>query len=129
MSSTSESIAEGSPAAGVPSAITDVLGSLKRRIRTYVVVEGTAMVLVLLALLFWISLGLDWAWFRVSRLELPVWFRAVFDVLVVCSASVVAVGWIVMRWARRFRSRALALVLERRFPELDDRLILSLIHI
>ena len=126
MSSTSESIAEGSPAAGVPSAITDVLGSLKRRIRTYVVVEGTAMVLVLLALLFWISLGLDWAWFRVSRLELPVWFRAVFDVLVVCSASVVAVGWIAMRWARRFRSRALALVLERRFPELDDRLITAI---
>ena len=93
MSSTSESIAEGSPAAGVPSAITDVLGSLKRRIRTYVVVEGTAMVLVLLALLFWISLGLDWAWFRVSRLELPVWFRAVFDVLVVQVANL-ALVWL-----------------------------------
>ena len=126
MSSTSASMAEVSTSAGVPSAVNDVLGSLKRRIRVYVVVEGTAMVLVLLAVLFWLSLGLDWAWFRVSRLELPVWFRAVFDVLVVCSASVVAVGWIAMRWARRFRSRGLALVLERRFPELDDRLITAI---
>ena len=126
MSSPPTSMAGGEIATGVPSAVTDVLGGLKRRIRLYVVVEGLALVLVLLAVLFWVSLGLDWAWFRISRLELPVWFRAVFDVLVVCSASVVAVGWIVLRWARRFRSRGLALVLERRFPELDDRLITAI---
>ena len=82
--------------------------------------------LVLLASLFWISLGLDWAWFRVSRLELPVWFRAAFDVLVVSGTVVAAVGWIGLRWARRFRARGLALVLERRFPELDDRMITAI---
>ena len=42
--------------------------------------------------MFWISLGLDFAWFRISRLELPVWFRVVFDVLVVSGAVVAAVA-------------------------------------
>ncbi|MFP6766642.1 MAG: hypothetical protein VB859_00640, partial [Planctomycetaceae bacterium] len=52
-----------------------VLTRLRRRIRLYVAVEGTALLLVLLAVLFWASLGIDWAWFRINRLELPVWFR------------------------------------------------------
>ncbi len=126
MSSPSASIAGSPSGTGLPSAVVDVLSGLKRRIRLYVVVEGAALVLVLLAVLFWVSLGLDWAWFQVSRMELPVWFRAIFDVLVVCSASVVAVSWIVFRFARSYRSRGLALVLERRFPELDDRLITAI---
>jgi len=126
MSSTTVPFAGGPSGDGVPSAVADVLGGLRRRIRLYIAVEGTALVLVLLAAMFWISLGLDFAWFRISRLELPVWFRVVFDVLVVSGAVVAAVGWIGLRWARRFRARGLALVLERRFPELDDRMITAI---
>ncbi len=107
----------------VPGELAAVLARLKRRIRWYVAVEGTALVLVLLAVMFWASLGLDWAWFRVNRLELPVWFRALFDVGAASVTAVAAVTWIGLRWLRRFRARGLALVLERRFPELDDRLI------
>ena len=100
-----------------------LLTRLARRIRMYVILEGTAMVLVLLAALFWISLGVDWAWFQASRLELPVWFRAGFGVVVVGLAAAGLTSWVLLRLLRRFRARALALVLERRFPELDDRLI------
>ena len=72
MSSTTVPFAGGPSGDGVPSAVADVLGGLRRRIRLYIAVEGTALVLVLLAAMFWISLGLDFAWFRISRLELPV---------------------------------------------------------
>lgn len=107
----------------IPAELATMLTRLRQRIRTYVVIEGTAMLLVLLALVFWLSLGLDWAWFRVSRLELPVWFRVVIDVGALSLAAAAAMSWIGLRWWRRFRARGLALVLERRFPELDDRLI------
>ncbi len=100
-----------------------VLGRLCCRIRWYVLLEGTAFVLVVVGVLFWVSLGLDYAYFRASNLELPRWFRMTIDVLVVCLISLTSVAWIGARLLRRFRTKALALILERRFPELDDRLV------
>ena len=55
MSSPPTSMAAGEIATGVPSAVTDVLGGLKRRIRLYVVVEGLALVPLRL---FALALGL-----------------------------------------------------------------------
>ena len=107
----------------IPAELERMLARLRQRIRLYVVIEGSAMLLVLLAVVFWLSLGLDWAWFRVSRLELPVWFRVMIDLGALSVAAAAAMSWIGLRWWRRFRARGLALVLERRFPELDDRLI------
>lgn len=100
-----------------------VLRRLRRHIRQYVFLEGTALVLVLLAGLFWFSLGLDWAYFQLRSLELPVWFRKAFAVSTVCLFALSFTTWVALRLLRSFRVKALALVLERRFPELDDRLI------
>ena len=100
-----------------------LLAGLRRQIRRYVVIEGAALILAVLGLLFWLSLAIDHAWFQLSRLELPYWFRAGFDVIVAGAIGFFAVSWIGLRFVRGFRSRALALVLERRFPELDDRLV------
>lgn len=79
--------------------------------------------LVLLCVLFWVTFTLDLLHFEVRKLELPGWFRTLCLLamagLTVGSAAV----WIGLRFFRSFRSRALALVLERRFPELDDRFI------
>ncbi|MEZ6064324.1 MAG: hypothetical protein R3B90_01130 [Planctomycetaceae bacterium] len=99
------------------------LESLRGRIRRYVVIEGIALVVALLGALFWFSFAADWAWFRMSRLELPLWFRWGFTLL----AAICCIGgllvWVVFRLMRSYRSRSLALVLERRFPELNDRLV------
>ncbi|MDA1013237.1 MAG: hypothetical protein O3A00_02160 [Planctomycetota bacterium] len=103
--------------------IQHALGSLKARIRTYVLMEGLALVGVLMGLAFWLSLAVDHFYFWLSNLELPVWFRAGY-VSVVAGVSVFAfVSWVLLRLFRTIRLRALALVLERRFPELNDRLI------
>jgi len=44
-----------------------------------VFLEGAALILAVLGSLFWLSLAVDHAWFQISRLELPRWFRAGFE--------------------------------------------------
>ena len=100
-----------------------VLSQLRGQIRRYVFIEGCALIAVVLGGLFWLSLAVDHAWFQVSRLELPYWFRAAFDVIVAGLLGFLLISWIGLRVLRSFRAKALALVLERRFPELNDRLV------
>ncbi|MEX0717086.1 MAG: hypothetical protein WD066_10875 [Planctomycetaceae bacterium] len=107
----------------IPPEVAAVLVRLRRSIRRYVLLEGTAIVLVVLGVLFWLSLGLDALWFQLNRLELPRWFRAAFLVAGFACVAAAFCLWIAMRMFRRFRLKALALVIERRFPEFDDRLI------
>jgi hypothetical protein len=104
-------------------AIAGLLAQLKRRIRTYVLMEGTALVLIVLLSAFWLTLGIDWGYFRATGLELPVWFREGVGISIIVLAVAGAMFWIGLRLFRRFRARALALVLERRFPEMGSRLI------
>ncbi|MGZ0168409.1 MAG: hypothetical protein ACKVHE_02530 [Planctomycetales bacterium] len=100
-----------------------VLTQLRSRIRRYVFIEGAALILAVLGGLFWLSLAVDHAWFQISRLELPQWFRASFDIGVVGLVAFLLLSWVGLRLLRSYRTKALALVLERRFPELDDRLV------
>ena len=110
----------------LPSELTDLLARLRSRIQRYVLLEGTASILVVMGLLFWLSLGLDWSYFFLQRAELPRWIRFTVEVAAICTVLMLFGGWIALRWIRHFRQRALALVLERRFPELNDRLITAI---
>ncbi len=107
----------------LPPEAVSVLDRLRARIRSYVLFEGIALVVVLLGALFWGSFVVDWCYFQMSRLELPRWFRAAVLVGGIGLLAAGIVSWIALRLFRAFRTKALALVLERRFPELDDRLI------
>ena len=100
-----------------------VLARLRGKIRSYVFLEGLAWVIVALGAVFWVTLGLNWAYFKVSNLELPVWFRVLVDVAAIAFLAGCLMLWLVQRLLKNIRTKALALVLERRFPELDDRLI------
>ena len=112
-----------SSTSSVPSEIQSVLGRLRKRIRLYVFLEGVAWVLVVIGVVFWITLGLNWGYFKLSRLELPRWFRIALDMAAVLSIVAVLLALLAWRLFRQLRTKALALVLERRFPNLDDRLI------
>ena len=107
----------------LPPELQSVLDSLRHRIRRYVLIQGIAAVIVILCGLFWISMGLDVAHFQLRKLELPGWFRMACLILMVAAIVVGVASWVVARYFRAFRARALALVLERRFKGLDDRLI------
>ncbi len=100
-----------------------ILDGLRRRIRFYVGIEGMALMLIVAGLLFWLSLGVDAAYFHFNKFELPVWFRQGFVVAAMILIGLSFATWVGMRLFRAYRRRALALVLERQFSELDDRLI------
>ena len=102
-----------------------LLVQLRRRIRSYVMWEGMATLVIVAAGLFLISALIDEAWFRVSNLEPPITVRAIALVVAAALLSYVLINNLVFRISRRLRPKALALVLEHRFPELDDRLILA----
>lgn len=103
--------------------IIELLEKLKKQIRSYVLIEGISIVLISIGIFFWLSLGIDAAWFSFRRLELPVWFRQMFVFVTLASVTYLVVRYLVGRLLFNIRSKALALVLERRFPNLDDRLI------
>jgi hypothetical protein len=108
--------------------VRDPLDRLRGYIRTYVSLEGAAVVGIYLALWFWIGLALDFGAFKLFGVDwvqsFPWGFRC--GALVVLAAGLLAaVGLnVVTRLLREFRDDHLALVLERRFPDLlGDRLI------
>ncbi len=107
----------------LPREIRTLLNKLRRRIRAYVVVESAAWLVAVACLLFWVSLTLDVVCFRLTRLELPQWLRVGFDVVAVGALLVVVVERLGVRLFRKLRDRDLALLLEKRFPQLQDRLI------
>ena len=85
-------------------AVPDVLDQLRRRIRRYVLLHGSALVLVVLGCAFWLSLAVDY------------WFEPATSVrqallLIALAAIAAAFAWhLVLRLVRHFRTRALALV-------------------
>jgi hypothetical protein len=102
--------------------IRSMLRRLRGRIRQYVLVDAVARVLALLGVLFWLSFGMNYVYFFMTNLELPVGLRMAFGWLSIVGSMFIA-GWLIIPLLRLMRAKALALVLERRFPELDDRLI------
>lgn len=97
--------------------VLDLLQQLRTRIRRYVALEGAALVVAVLGGAFWFSLGTDY-W-----LELSVTARGALLALALGTTGAAFLWFLLLRVIRTFRNRALALVLERRFPQLNDRLI------
>lgn len=107
----------------LPAELVQTLEHLRRSIRRYVAWEGLAVVLAVMAGWFWGSFLLDVLYFSVSRLELPRWFRAAVLIAGLTTLAAVALLWVGLRVFRQLRQRALALLLERRFPQLGESVI------
>ena len=107
----------------LPPEVAACLDGLKVRIRKYVLWEGLALAVVVVGLFFWVSLGFDYAVFSLRHLEPPRWLRVGMDLLVLGGLAAVVLLLVVFRVFRSFRAKSLALLLEKRFPELGDRLV------
>lgn len=103
----------------LPADVAGLLDGLRAQIRRYVCLEGAAAIVALLGAAFWVSIALDYG-FELAR---PI--RAAMLILVAFLVVSLFLLWILLRVSRAMSARALALVLERRFPALDDRLITS----
>ncbi len=88
-------------------------------------VSGVLFVACCLAIVFWTTTTLDAGWFQLQKLELPVGLRAILlAVLLPCGLLLLATR-ILFPLVRRLRDSDIALLVERRFPQFQDRLITS----
>lgn len=107
----------------LPEQIDALLSKLRSAIRRYVLLRGLAVLLTAFVLVFWVMLLIDSLWFASTKLELP---QGVRLAIVIAGLSVllgVLFQTVVWQLLVQLKRRALALLLEKRFPELNDRLI------
>lgn len=102
------------------------LGELRSAIRRYLLLEGAAVVVVLLAVWFWVTYLVDIGYFGSTRLELPKGFRTAALVVGLGGIALTAMSWIATRVMRPLRMDSLALLLEQKFPEFNGRLMSAL---
>jgi hypothetical protein len=110
----------------LPKPLDAALTRLRGRVRRYILLEGLAIVIAILGVGFWLSFGLDELYFQVRKLELPRWLRLTFTVAFAAALVSAFITWIAARLWHSFGRRMLAIILERRFPELGDSLITAI---
>ena len=107
----------------LPESITSLLDTLRGRIRRYVLIEGFATILIWLALVFWVGLALDYVPVTFGASEMPVEARIVLlgiaglGTLWILYRLVLSRLWVSMPY------RSLALLIERRYPQLGECLL------
>ncbi len=105
----------GSPTLDAP--LRASLDGLRRRIRRYVWVHGLSTVLGCLGVAFWLSLVLDW-FFEPSR-----GLRVLLLLAAVGALAAVAINMVARRLLVRLTDANMAMLLERRFAQLNDTLL------
>jgi hypothetical protein len=121
MSSSSNSIYR----ATLPPGIRTLLSSVRFRIRRDALLTGLLLAVSFGVIVFWATTILDVGWFLLQRLELPVGLRAVLLALLLPSTLWLLATRVLLPTVRRLRDLDVALLLERHFPQFQDRLITS----
>jgi hypothetical protein len=102
-------------------AVKTLLGNMRRHVRQYVWAEGAANSLAWLGAAFWITLAIDWFF------EPPVFVRILIFSAAVGVLAVILARQIGRRAFVRLTDGNMATVLERRFPQLNDSLLTSVV--
>ncbi|APZ96774.1 hypothetical protein [Fuerstiella marisgermanici] len=111
------------PTVQLPDALRDLIAAMRSRLRRYSLISGTLAILTIGAIAFWLTSGIDAGWFALQRLELPGGLRWLLLVLMIAGGLWLLVQHLLRPLLRRTRDAELALLLERRFPQFQDRLI------
>src|SRR6476660_7898881 len=101
----------------LPSAVRRTLDAVRRRIRAYVWVQGLAITIVALGLIFWLGLATDWL-FEPSPTT-----RRIGLLAAACIAFYVCYRYLLRRIFVPISDTTAAVLLERRFPALKDHVI------
>src|SRR5215469_12358616 len=97
--------------------IRQLLAAVRRRIRRYVWLEGLSATVAVVGAAFWLALAADW-FFEPAR--------AVRHALVglIALVGVASLGWLLLRrMVVRLSDQSMAILLERRFGNLQDSLM------
>lgn len=107
----------------LPAELRTLLQSLHQQLRRYSLLSGLLGLIIAAAVTFWATTGLDSGWFALKRIELPVGLRASLLAVMLAGALWLIFRNLVVPLWRRVQDHDLALLIERRFPEFQDRLI------
>ena len=109
----------------LPGEITLLFGRIRRGIRQRAALSGALILVSGFCIYFWTTLLLDSGWFWLQTLELPRGLRVLLLALCCSWSCVVVFRRIVVPLVCRFSGIDLALLVERRFPRFEDRLVLA----
>lgn len=107
----------------LPEQVDAILSKLRSAIRRYVLLRGLAVLLTTFVLVFWVTLSIDLLWFSSTNLELSPGIRLTILIAGLSLILIVLFQTVIWQLLVQLKRRALALLLEKHFPELDDRLI------
>lgn len=107
----------------LPQSVRSLLGTVRGRLRRDAGLSGGLWLLSCLIIVFWVTTGLDLSWFAVQRLELPVGLRTLLLAVLLPCLVYLTGSRLLYPLVRRIRDLDVALLLERRFPQFQDRLI------
>ncbi len=105
--------------------VKQLLRKVRLRLRRDATASGLLMAVCFAVAVFWVTTTLDVTWFRLQRLELPVGLRAVLLAVLLPTSLWLLLSRILFPLFRRIGDLDLAILLERRFPQFQDRLITS----
>ena len=88
-------------------------------------ISGLLFLVCCAAIVFWTTTTLDAGWFQLQKLELPVGLRAILLAVLLPCGMLLLARRVILPLVRRIRDSDIALLLERRFPQFQDRLITS----
>lgn len=100
-----------------------LLGRLRRQIRWFIWLEALAVLVIWLGALYWLGLALDYLPVWLGAGEMPRGARIALLALIGLGFLWLAYRFLIRRAFTPLPDRHLALLIERRFPELDDALL------
>ncbi len=122
MNRRSENLEVHAPAAARSALIEEVLDSLRHKIRRYVLLHGCLLAVIWVCLSYWIALALDYGPVWLGFSELSRTARLVLLSLIAVVLAWILYHWVFRRYYKRLENRSLAMLLERRYPDLQDAL-------
>lgn len=102
-----------------------LLRGLRWRIRLYTLVEGLAVLVIWLAVMFWLALLIDYGPVLLGASELPWAARIAVLGIVGIGAAVILYRWVLRRTFAQLADHSMAVLLERRHGQFRDSLLTS----
>ncbi len=103
--------------------IVHALNDLRGMLRRYVTVHGLLLITVWLAVVFWVGGIIDYVPVTMGSNETPRWLRIGLLVVMVAGSGWILLRWVLARLWVRLEDRSLALLIERKYPQLKNELV------
>ena len=109
----------------LPASARSLIRRVRQRVRRDAVAGGLLLVVIAFITVFWGTSLIEAGWFRLQRLELPVGLRTIVLFLCGSAGCLLLIQRVAFPLFRSVTDSDIAVLLERQFPQFQDRLIAS----